>query len=197
MFDEIQLRKLVNLAKPTGNPSVQRAAAPKDTTPIWVKMPSFSWIASAPPLSPYNTRQIYWNVNPLVKVRIVTFRLGNLKKMLLKKIVNHIAEFGPIHMQTMDSNTLCTTDVEQWKLVTIRVFWVVASSFILWTVRSEFLRIYKWKTHIARALAVRGSTTKCASDNDTAKDVGTLLVCDDCEVHPLKYLRKCVGSCEK
>jgi len=27
-------------------------------------------------------------------------------------------DFGPIHMLTMDSNTLCTTDIEQWKLVT-------------------------------------------------------------------------------
>ena len=52
------------------------------------------------------------------------------------------------------------------------------------------------KTHIASALAIRGSTTEGARCNDTAKRVGTLLVCDDCAVHILKNHRKSVGICE-
>jgi len=39
--------------------------------------------------------------------------------------------FGPIHMLIMDSNTLCTTDKEQWKLVTIVMACVVATSFFV------------------------------------------------------------------
>ena len=49
-------------------------------------------------------------------------------------------DFGPIHMLTMDSNTLCTTDIEQRKLVTVGVVWVVAASFVLWSVRSKFVK---------------------------------------------------------
>jgi len=49
-------------------------------------------------------------------------------------------DFGPIHMLTMDSNTLCTTDMEQWKLVTIVMACVVAASLVLWKERSEFLK---------------------------------------------------------
>jgi len=61
--------------------------------------------------------------------------------MLLKKMcITLQTDFGPIHMLTMDSNTLCATDIEQWKLVTVGVVWVVVTSFILWTVRCEFLK---------------------------------------------------------
>jgi len=49
-------------------------------------------------------------------------------------------DFGPIRMLIMYSSTLCTTDIEQWKLVTIGVVWVVAASFVLWTVRSGFMK---------------------------------------------------------
>jgi len=39
-------------------------------------------------------------------------RLGNLKKILLKKtFMTLLTDFGPIHMLTLDSNTLCTTDI--------------------------------------------------------------------------------------
>jgi hypothetical protein len=59
--------------------------------------------------------------------------------MLLKKIMNNIADRW-IHMQTMDSNTLCTTDLEQRKLVTLGLVWMVEATFVLWTVRSDFLK---------------------------------------------------------
>jgi len=49
-------------------------------------------------------------------------------------------DFGPIHRLTMDSNTLSIADIEQWKLVTVGVVWVVAASFVLWTVKSEFMK---------------------------------------------------------
>ena len=39
------------------------------------------------------------------------------------------------------------------------------------------------KTHIASALAIRGSTTELGRSNDTAISVGTLCVGDDYEVH--------------
>jgi hypothetical protein len=141
VFEEIQLRKLVTLAKPTGYPSVQPSAAPNDTTPTWVQRPSLSWTASAPPLSPCNTRHIYRNVTLLVKVTIVTLKPGNLNKTLLKKMcITLQTDFGPIHMLTMDSNTLCTTDIEQWKVVTTGVVCVVTANFVLWTTRSELLK---------------------------------------------------------
>jgi hypothetical protein len=54
----------------------------------------------------------------------------------------------------------------------------------------------KWKTHIASALAVRGSTTERGSDNNTAESVGTLCVGDDCEVHEVKNVTSSAGSCE-
>ena len=57
-------------------------------------------------------------------------------------------------------------------------------------------RISKWKTHIASALAVRGSSTECGSDNNIAESVGTLCVGDECEVHKVKNLTSSVGSCE-
>jgi len=73
----------------------------------------------------------------LVKVRTDTLRIGNLKKIVLKKeCITLQTDFGPIHMLTMDSTTLCTTDIEQWKLVTVGVVGVVAASFVLWTVTS-------------------------------------------------------------
>jgi len=51
----------------------------------------------------------------------------------------------------------------------------VAASFVLWKwVSEEYLK----KTYIASALAVGGSSTECASDNDTAENAGTLLVGD-------------------
>jgi hypothetical protein len=40
----------------------------------------------------------------------------------------------------MDSNTLCTADIEQWKLVTVGLVWVVAAGFVLWTVKCEFMK---------------------------------------------------------
>ena len=49
-------------------------------------------------------------------------------------------DFGPIRTLIMGSSTLCTTDIEQWKLVTIGVVCVVAASFVLWTVRSGFMK---------------------------------------------------------
>ena len=50
----------------------------------------------------------------LVKVRTDTLRIGNLKKIVLKKeCITLQTDFGPIHMLTMDSTTLCTTDIEQ------------------------------------------------------------------------------------
>jgi hypothetical protein len=65
-------------------------------------------------MSPCNTRRIYLNVTLLVKVRIVILRLGNLKKILLKKkCLTLQTDFGPIHTLTVDSNTICTTDIEQ------------------------------------------------------------------------------------
>jgi len=47
-------------------------------------------------------------------------------------------------------------------------------------------RISKWKTHIASALAVGGSTTELARDNDTAISASIFYVGDDCEVHIVK-----------
>jgi len=41
-----------------------------------------------------------------------------------------------------------------------------------------------------------GKCTERARDNDTAESVGTLLVGDDCEIHPLKIHIKCTGTCE-
>jgi len=41
-----------------------------------------------------------------------------------------------------------------------------------------------------------GSCTERARYNDSAESVGTLLVGDDCEIHPLKNLWKDVGTCE-
>jgi hypothetical protein len=49
-------------------------------------------------------------------------------------------DFGPLHMLTMDSSTLCTADIEQGQLVTVGVVWVVAASFVLWTGRREFTK---------------------------------------------------------
>jgi len=43
-------------------------------------------------------------------------------------------------MLATDSNTLCITDIEQWKLVTVGEVWVVAASFVLWTEKSEFMK---------------------------------------------------------
>ena len=56
---------------------------------------------------------------------------------LEKKCIILQTDFGPIDMLTMGNNTLCTTDIEQWKLVTVGVVRVLAASFVLWTVRSE------------------------------------------------------------
>jgi len=44
-----------------------------------------------------------------------------------------LTDFGPIHMLKMDSNTLCTADIEQGQLVTVGMVWVVAAGFVLWT----------------------------------------------------------------
>jgi hypothetical protein len=49
-------------------------------------------------------------------------------------------DFGPIHMLTMDSITICITDIEQGKLVTVGVVWVVTVGFVLLTVRNEFMK---------------------------------------------------------
>jgi len=43
-------------------------------------------------------------------------------------------------MLTTDSNTLFTADTEQLKLVTVGEVWVVAESFVLWSVKSEFMK---------------------------------------------------------
>jgi len=66
-------------------------------------------------------------------------RIGSLKKMLLK-LYHILTDFGPIHMLKMDSNTLCTADIEQRQLATVQVVWVVAAGFVLRTVRCEFLK---------------------------------------------------------
>jgi len=86
-------------------------------------------------------------------------------------------------MLATDSNTLCITDIEQWKLVTVGEVWVVAASFVLWTEKSEFMKYIWWKTHIASALGGRGRTTELGRGNDTAKRLGTFFFGDDCEVH--------------
>jgi len=49
--------------------------------------------------------------------------------------------FGLIHMLTRDSNTLCTTDIAQRKLITVRVVWMVAAGFMLWTLSNEFMNM--------------------------------------------------------
>jgi len=61
------------------------------------------------------------------------------ENVLEKKCITLQTDFGLILVLTIDSNTLCTTDIEQCKIVTIGVAWVVAASFVLWTVRSEFM----------------------------------------------------------
>jgi len=43
-------------------------------------------------------------------------------------------------MLATDSNTLCITDIEQRKLVTVEEVWVMAASFVLWAVKSEFMK---------------------------------------------------------
>jgi hypothetical protein len=43
-------------------------------------------------------------------------------------------------MLTTDSNTLCTADREQWKLVTVGEVWGVTVGFVLWTVKSEIMK---------------------------------------------------------
>ena len=59
--------------------------------------------------------------------------------MLLKrKCITLQTDFGPIHMPTVDSSTLCTADIEQGQLVTVGAVWVVAASFVLWTGGREF-----------------------------------------------------------
>jgi len=61
--------------------------------------------------------------------------------MIQKKKVYHIADrFWSMHMLTMDSNTLCTTGIEQGQLVTVQVVLLVAAGFVLRTVRCEFLK---------------------------------------------------------
>ena len=96
----------------------------------------------------------------------------------------------------MDSNTLYTTDIELWKLVTIAVALVVAEDLCCGQLEVNFWRISKWKTHIARALAASGSSTDLGSGNDIAKSVGTLCVGDDCEVHVVKSCTNGAGTCE-
>ena len=77
----------------------------------------------------------------LVKVRVVILRIGNLKKILLeKKCITLQTDFGPLHMLTIDSSTLCTADIEQGQLVTVGVVWVVAASLVLWTGGREFTK---------------------------------------------------------
>jgi hypothetical protein len=49
-------------------------------------------------------------------------------------------DFDPIHVLTIDSNALYTTDIELGKLVTVGVVRLVAAGFVLWTVRSELLK---------------------------------------------------------
>ena len=60
----------------------------------------------------------------------------------------------------------------------------------------NFWRIYKWKTHNARAPAANGRSTELGGSNDIAVSVGTLCVCDDCEVHIVKIWTNCTGTCE-
>jgi len=57
---------------------------------------------------------------------------------LKRKCITLQTDFGPIHMLTSDSSTLCTADIEQGQLVTVGVVWVVAASFVLWTAGREF-----------------------------------------------------------
>ena len=54
----------------------------------------------------------------------------------------------------------------------------------------------KLNTHIASALAARSSSTDLGSGNDTAVNVGTLCVGDDCEVHVVKCCTNGIGTCE-
>jgi len=65
-------------------------------------------------------------------------------------------DFGPIRVLTMESNTLCTADIEQCKMVTIGVAWVVAASFVLWTVRSEFMTNIKMKNSHSKCSGHQG-----------------------------------------
>ncbi len=60
----------------------------------------------------------------------------------------------------------------------------------------NFLRISKWKTHIASAPAASGRSTDLCGSNDIAVSVGTLWVCDDCEVHIVKIWTNTTGTCE-
>ena len=72
---------------------------------------------------------------------------------------------------------------------------MLAVSFVLWAIRSEYSRISKLKTHIARALAARGCSTDLGRGNETAKISGTFCVGDDCEVHVVKFYTN-VGCCK-
>ena len=77
----------------------------------------------------------------LVKVRDVILSIGNNKENALeKKCIKLQTDFGSIHRLTMDGKTLCTTDLEQRKLVPVGLVWVVEASFVLWTEKSEFLK---------------------------------------------------------
>jgi hypothetical protein len=49
-------------------------------------------------------------------------------------------DFRAIYMPTVDSNTICITDIEQGILVTVWVVWVLAVGFVMLTVRSEFMK---------------------------------------------------------
>jgi hypothetical protein len=62
-----------------------------------------------------------------------------LKGFFLKGIILQ-TDFGSIHILTTDNNTLCTADMEEWKLVNVGEVWVVAVSFVLWTVKCEFMK---------------------------------------------------------
>ena len=55
--------------------------------------------------------------------------------------------------------------------------------------------ISQCKTHIASALAVRSTTTDLGSGNDTAINVGTFCVGNDCEVHIVQCWTN-AGSCK-
>jgi hypothetical protein len=61
--------------------------------------------------------------------------------MFLKRnCVTFHTDFGLIYTLTMVNNTHCTPETEQGRLVTVGVVWMVAASFVFWTVRSEFLK---------------------------------------------------------
>jgi hypothetical protein len=83
-------------------------------------------------------------------------------------------------------NQLChrvppQTNIEYRKLVTIMF---------------NFWRIFRWKTYVAGALAASGRSTDLGGSNYVAVYIGTLCVCDDCEVNIIKSWTNTAGTWE-